>query len=812
MEQQLRITELQRDDITQAPRQLAGADEVDPEKDLPTLDFSASRIEHIQMAQGFIRAVQSATLDRDKLDEDALYRLRHPPQSLAKLEDPDTVYSIDLYMACSRHPESAYNDTRAATLKRYPEMTILSLYQVRNLVASLTGVTTSEDDMCDDGCHAFTGPLADLRQCGVCSKPRWHPREDEDDPDEVRRPVQKMVTIPLGPQLQALRRSPEGSQALQYRVRKLALEAGRVRDDGHLDEYEDIFSGKDIRDIAAAQGMTDLDFTIGFSIDGARLYQNKKSDTWLAVWIIYDYHPSLRYKRRHILPALIIPGPNHPKNLDSFMYRAFYHLSALQREANGQGILVWDHDKGTIGRSRIFFVLGTADAVGLTALDGRVGHHGSKGCRVGCPFQGRHKPSSGHYCSAHLRPNEQSPGSDHPDYDFSTAVDYYLDPITGEDATVRQYTADLNKVMSSSTQAEYERNRKDTGLSKPSILLGLLEAQLLPPPKCFTVDLMHLLYLNIADLLIPLWRGTMKCEAPDKKTDWDWKVFVGKAWQDHGAMVARATPYFPSSFHRPPRNPALKVNSGFKATEFYLYVMGLGPGAFRKLLPKKYWINFCRLVHAVRIVVQRKVTLSQVQEAHAYFVSFVKGFENLYYQRKITRLHFCRPCLHTLLHLAQEILRMGPGAYSTQFPMERTIGDLGLEIRQPATPFSNLAQIAIRRSQASSLKILYPNFLLQSEVPCLPSTATDVGHGYFILRPRSSHAYEWNGIDDTVKNVVRLAVGMEAVMMYGRLKLPNGQICRSLYSESRASRKYRQGRNSRNAKVSHSTYLGGASC
>ena len=58
----------------------------------------------------------------------------------------------------------------------------------------------------------------------------------------------------------------------------------------------------------------------------------------------------------------------------------------------------------------------------------------------------------------------------------------------------------------------------------------------------------------------------------------------------------------------------------------------------------------------------------------------MEGFENLYYQQQVDRLHFCRPCIHTLLHAAPEVMRVGPGTYTTQFTMERTIGDLGQEI------------------------------------------------------------------------------------------------------------------------------------
>jgi hypothetical protein len=45
----------------------------------------------------------------------------------------------------------------------------------------------------------------------------------------------------------------------------------------------------------------------------------------------------------------------------------------------------------------------------------------------------------------------------------------------------------------------------------------------------------------------------------------------------HGWLVADATtPFFPSSFHRPPRNPAEKISSGYKAIEYFHYLLDLG--------------------------------------------------------------------------------------------------------------------------------------------------------------------------------------------------------------------------------------------
>jgi hypothetical protein len=81
--------------------------------------------------------------------------------------------------------------------------------------------------------------------------------------------------------------------------------------------------------------------------------------------------------------------------------------------------------------------------------------------------------------------------------------------------------------------------------------------------------------------LIPLWRGTLRCDPTDDKET----KLIGRTWTNHGKLVADATQYIPSSFHRP-RNPAEKISSGYKATEYFLDLFGLGPGFFRVILPK----------------------------------------------------------------------------------------------------------------------------------------------------------------------------------------------------------------------------------
>lgn len=402
-------------------------------------------------------------------------------------------------------------------------------------------------------------------------------------------------------------------------------------------------------------------------------------------------------------------------------------------------------------------------------------------------MKGRHKPNSGHYYAAHLLPNGSLiDDNNHPDYDFRTQPKF---------PSVESYKPNLEMVIASRHQTDYEHNRKLTGISKPLILSGLCPERALPVPTCFTLDLMHLLFINLGELLVPLWHGTLSCDPSDDKNTWNWATLTGNVWLEHGRLVSHATKHFPSSFHRPPRNPAEKISSGYKATEYFLYLFGLGPALLRIVLPKQYWQHFCKLVHAIRIITQRWISQGQVREAHYYLTQFVEEYEHMYYQRRMDRLHFCRPCIHALLHAAPEITRVGPGAYLTQFTMERAIGDLGGDIRQPSNIYGNLCRIALRQSQINALKTLCPE-LNPTANPFLPAYSIDIGNGYVFLRPRDRRPVILSG---AAYDKVYDAISNHKIRRWGRLRLPNGQVARSRYKEDRGTRSNQQ--ISRNIKV-----------
>ncbi|KAJ7741150.1 hypothetical protein DFH07DRAFT_751153 [Mycena maculata] len=302
---------------------------------------------------------------------------------------------------------------------------------------------------------------------------------------------------------------------------------------------------------------------------------------------------------------------------------------------------------------------------------------------------------------------------------------------------------------------------------------------------------MHLHGLNIPDLFLSLWRGTMQCDPEDDKGTWDWMVLIDEVWSKHGEDVARATQYLPGCFDKPPRNPAERMNSGYKAQEYITWLYVLGPALLRGILPDKFWKHFCKLVRALRLIWERKQPREHLLEAHRLLCEAEEEFEKLYYQRKSSRLHFCRQSIHALLHIVPEIIRVGPGGYRSQWTLERTIGNIGEEIKQHSNAYANLAQRGKRRCQVNALKAMLPSLDSSRKGP--PQGALDLQNGYILSPARDEFVQTVEGAyGKAISQYLEEEEGQTAnegwkpaVRRWARLELPNGQVLRSLWKESK---------------------------
>jgi hypothetical protein len=752
-------------------------------------------IDDISISLKFIEHVKNSSL-RDYLDQDAIDRLRNPPEEELTLDDPDHRYSIEVFLAVTTASEATYNAIRLATLSRYPDSGMLTYYKVKRLVSELSGVVPILTDMCINSCIGYTGPFAELTNCPMCGQGRY---ETETVPHVPRK---QFHTIPIGPQLQALWRNPEGADGMGYRRKytEKIREELRHHNGTRVSPYGDFFDGSDYLDAVGDKNITSEDVVLMFSIDGAQLYRNKASDCWIYIWVIMDHAPGIRYKKRYILPGGFIGGPNKPRNADSYICVGLSHLGAIQKE----GLKIWDASRRVVFVSRPFLAAVGADAVGLAPIAGTVGHNGKHGCRVHCPFVGRHKARGTHYYGARLKPtNFAVAGCDHDDVDLNNILAAHTSATSKA-----RYGNNLDFLVKSPNQAQYEKRRLQTGLVGPSIFSGLPAKHTLGVPMLFVLDIMHLPALNIPDLMIPLWRATIDCDKTDDKELWTWAALRDPAvWKSHGQSVADATPYIPGSFDRPPRNPAEKISSGYKAWEFLLYFFGLGPALLFGILPESIWRNYCKLVRAFRILMQEEISPIELVEAHELMTEFSNEFEELYVQRRADRIHFVRPCLHTASHFAPETTRIGPAINVSQWALERTIGNLGEEIKQHRDPYTNISERGVRRCQVNALKAIIPN--LEPVANLLPRGSEDLGDSFILLRARDRAAHKVSNPHEL--NAIRKYMTEDGhnlsdtwdlhVRRWARVRLPNGQVARSSWKES--TRSLDQLRVSRNLKVSH---------
>ena len=354
-------------------------------------------------------------------------------------------------------------------------------------------------------------------------------------------------------------------------------------------------------------------------------------------------------------------------------------------------------------------------------MSGMVGHTGKYGCCLHCEMPSWHRKGDSHYFPAMNLPHNYSVvWSCHFDVTFANLAKYQCD-------LPWKYESNIWFLLGATTKRNFAAHHLAVGLCKQTLFSRLLK-QPLVVPNIFTMDLMHLSVLNDPDLFVKLFTGKLNCFQPDDQSTWDWAVFYQNQdlWNVHGETVFWCIPYLPSSFGRAPRDPAKKINSGYKAWEYWQYIYGLGPMLFCHILPRQYWINFCKLVAGICILQHHCITCPDILKGHALLEDFVQEYETLYYQCMESWIHFIQQSIHMLTHIALETLWAGPLSCYTQWTLETAIGNLGQEIQQDQDLYTNLTQRAIICAQVNVLQACYPRIKIEVNsrpTSSLPSNA-----------------------------------------------------------------------------------------
>ncbi|KAG1833099.1 hypothetical protein EV424DRAFT_1480170, partial [Suillus variegatus] len=209
-----------------------------PPPDPPAGDEDRRTIQDVDLDE--IQRLASIDDSLSPLDPDALDRLRNPPQHQLKIEDPHLRLAIDTYLALEHSAVEAYNNVRKAVLRCYPDTDFPSHHKIKRIVAQMSGIESIVDDMCAEGCTAFTGDYALLDRCPHCHSYRYDQIKYEASNGKVKSPVKVFHTVPIGPQLQTLYRDPAAAANMCYRDErtKRIFEELELAD-GKLSVYDD---------------------------------------------------------------------------------------------------------------------------------------------------------------------------------------------------------------------------------------------------------------------------------------------------------------------------------------------------------------------------------------------------------------------------------------------------------------------------------------------------------------------------------------------------------------------------------------------
>ncbi|KIK80002.1 hypothetical protein PAXRUDRAFT_16026 [Paxillus rubicundulus Ve08.2h10] len=660
-----------------------------------------------------------------KLSDEALDRLRNPPNVPLVIDNPSIRHSISTYLALEHSSQVAYEAICCSSkhnLGAAPGAEdILTFHNVEKLIRIHTGVEPLLHDMCPNTCHAFTGPFSILDECYICQTSRWNEQKFQGSNRHVKVPAQQFTTIPVGSQLQARNRSPGSACDMRYLWEWTQTLLDEIWRSGSISVINDVVMGWDYLRAVLDGDIKEHDIVLMLSLDGAQLYNSKESDS-------------------------------------------------LQHE----GLPMWDPLTDSRYISHLYLLFTTADGPGLVYWDGMVGHSGKNGCRVYCGVLGRCKDHGTHYYHALLCPRDHTvAGLDHND------IDAFELPQGGS----AEYADNLKKIVSVRNQTQWDRMKTETDLTKPPLILSLDPTRSLRVPLCMTTDIMHLAG-NLSDLLISLWRGTMDVRPSNDRASWDWAVLESnEAWTAHGKDVERAGSHLPGSYDRKPCNIAEKLNTQYKTWEFQLYTLGIAPILLYGILPSKYWTNYCMLVRGFQIMCQHSITQQQLQHAHGLLCTWERDFERFYYQLKHDQLHFICPAAHQVVHLVVKAIHKGPPICYAQWTMEHTIGNLGQEIRQPSQPYANLAREGVRRCHVNTLISILPE--LDNHPTGLPYGSIDLKGGYALLRKHSKYSVHPDAqVSQAIQNYLPPHQEVPRITKWARLLLPNGQIARSAWRET----------------------------
>ena len=186
-----------------------------------------------------------------------------------------------------------------------------TLYLAEKKLTELVNIELNHVDMCKNSCCAFTGIYVNDLVCRFCHLERYN---------NFKKPQKTAIYIPLLDRFRIQYANPDRAFKLRYRSQRKECDNG----------YNDIFDGDLYKELVEEGFFLDeRDIALIGSTDGYQIFRQKTDNCWIVMFINANLSPDIRVKKENLLISAIIPGPDQPKDFNSFLHPIIEELKIL---------------------------------------------------------------------------------------------------------------------------------------------------------------------------------------------------------------------------------------------------------------------------------------------------------------------------------------------------------------------------------------------------------------------------------------------------------------------------------------------------
>jgi hypothetical protein len=205
----------------------------------------------------------------------------------------------------------AFNDISSKIIKNKN----ISLFKSKKHLDKLVPIKPKYHEMCINSCCLFYGKYNSNYTCPFCDEPRYINKKGR----------KHMPYLSLIERLKIQFNNKERVKELLYRSEYTSMDS----DDDEI--IGDIFDGKMYKELCEKGFFEDRrELALTVSCDGYQIFKQKTDDNWVFLVINNNLAPEVRVKKENLIISFIIPGPNQPKDFNSFLQPFIEEMKTLQ--------------------------------------------------------------------------------------------------------------------------------------------------------------------------------------------------------------------------------------------------------------------------------------------------------------------------------------------------------------------------------------------------------------------------------------------------------------------------------------------------